>query len=101
MLVYNISIKVNHAILSDWIKWQTEEHIPEIMATALFDEYKFFRLLETDETEGPTFVIQYFTNARKNYDEYILKHATQLRKKALQKWGNGFIAFRTLLESVQ
>ena len=62
MLIYNITIKVDHSILEEWIKWQMEEHIPEIMATGLFDRYKFFRLLEQDDTEGATYIIQYLTD---------------------------------------
>lgn len=101
MIIYNITIKVNNAILDEWIKWQTEEHIPEIMSTQLFDKHTFFRLLEQDDTEGPTFVFQYYTLARKNYDKYIKEYAPKLREKAFKKWGGGFIAFRSLLESVQ
>lgn len=101
MFIYNITIKVNKAIVEDWLKWQMEEHIPEIMSTKFFDHYKSFRLLDQDDTEGPTFVFQYYASSRKNYDGYITEHATRLRKKAFEKWGNGFIAFRSLLESVQ
>ena len=101
MFIYNITIKVNNAIVEDWMTWQYEEHIPEIMATNLFTEYTFFRLLEQDESEGPTFVLQFHTASRKNYDQYIQQHAGLLREKALKKWGDRFIAFRSLLESVQ
>ena len=101
MFIYNITIKVSNSIVEEWMKWQQEEHIPEIMSTGLFDSYKVFRLLEQDETEGPTFVFQYATTHRENYDRYIHEHASGLREKAIKKWGDGFIAFRSLLESVQ
>ena len=101
MFIYNITIKVNNSIVEEWLKWQREEHIPEIMSTGLFDQYKFFRLLDQDDAEGPTFVIQYHTADRKNYDQYINEHAPVLKEKAIAKWANGFIAFRSLLESVQ
>ena len=100
MFIYSITVKVSNSIFKDWVTWQQEEHIPEIMATNLFEEHKFFRLLDQDDSEGPTFVIQYYTASRKNYDEYIRKHAVRLREKALKKWGEGFVAFRSLLESV-
>ena len=100
MFIYNITIKVNNSIVSDWVKWQEEDHIPEIMATNLFDEYRFFRLLEQDDSEGSTFVVQYWTTSRKRYDQYIQQYAVDLRGKALKKWGGGFLAFRSLLESV-
>ena len=101
MFIYNITTKVSDAISDEWVKWQRQEHIPEIMSTHLFEEHKFFRLLEQDDSEGPTFVIQYFTPLKENYDKYIKEFASQLREKAFKKWGNQFIAFRSLLQSVQ
>ena len=54
MLIYNITIKVNNAILDDWMQWQQEVHIPEIMRTGLFERYQVFRLLEQEEEDGQT-----------------------------------------------
>lgn len=101
MFIYNVTVKINNTILDEWLKWQREEHIPEIMATNLFNEYKCFRLLEQDDAEGTTFVFQYYTPDRKNYDAYIQEFAPMLRKKAFTKWGDRFIAFRSLLQLVQ
>lgn len=101
MIVYNITMKVKREIEKDWIKWQQEEHIPEIIETGLFSEYKFFRLLDHEDEEGITYVIQYFAPSRENYNEYISKFAPAFRQKAFDKWENQFIAFRTTMESVQ
>lgn len=101
MIVYNITLKVNKDIIADWLKWQKEEHIPEIMHTGLFTEYKFFHLLEHDEEDTSTYVVQYFTGNIDNYNEYIKAHAPILREKAIARWGDGFIGFRTVLETVK
>lgn len=61
MFIYNITNKVDYSILDEWIKWQPDEHIPEIMSTNLFTDFKFYQLLEQDESDGVTYVIQYFT----------------------------------------
>jgi hypothetical protein len=100
MIVYNITNKVMHEIVSEWIDWQKQEHIPDIMASGLFSEYRFFRLLDQEEEEGITFVIQYFALSKENYQRYIDDHAPALREKALRKWGHQFIAFRTVMEVV-
>jgi hypothetical protein len=100
MFIYNITIKVNNSIADQWLKWQMEEHVSEIMSTNLFEDFKFFRLLEQDDSEGPTFIFQYYTLERKNYDDYINKYAFRLREKELNRWKDGFIAFESLLESV-
>lgn len=98
MVVYNLSIKINKEILEEWIEWQNEEHIPEIMATGLFTQYKFFRLLEPDE--DPTYVIQYFTDTEDNYHSFVDQYETAFTEKAFTKWKDGFIAFRSVMKSV-
>jgi hypothetical protein len=101
MIVYNVTIKVNWNILEEWLAWQLDEDIPAILATGLFDDYKFFRLLEQDETEGPTFIVQYFTSSLENYQKYIIEFAPALQERGRNKWGDGFIAFRTLMRLVE
>lgn len=100
MLVYNITMKVNPLIEADWLQWQKEEHIPEIMATGLFTEYRMFRLLEQDDADGNTYIIQYMTPDRESYLAYINVFAPLLRKKAFDRWGDQFIAFRTVMQVV-
>lgn len=100
MVVYNITIKILPSIESEWVSWQRQEHIPGIMASGQFTDYKFYRLLEQDETEGITYVVQYFAPTMEHYSTYINEFAPQLRKKALERWADKFIAFRTIMEVV-
>lgn len=60
MLIYNVTIQVTHAIHDSWIEWMKIEHIPEVMNTGCFEKYQWVRLLETDETEGITYAVQYY-----------------------------------------
>jgi len=101
MIVYNITMKVNLDIVNEWIEWQLHEHIPEIMATKLFDDYKMYRLLEQDEEDGITFTIQYFTSSAERYQQYISSFAPLLREKAFAKWGDQFTGFRSIMEAVR
>jgi len=101
MIVYNITLKIDPEIEKEWVKWQREEHIPEVISTKLFSEYKFFHLLEQDETDGITYVVQYFTSSMENYNDYIEKFAPLLRKKSIEKWGDRVTYFRTIMELVQ
>ena len=100
MFIYNITIKVDNEIVQQWLQWQREVHIPEIMATNLFDDNKIFKLLEHDDNNSSTYVLQYFTETKENYNSYINEYAPALREKALERWGNNFIAFRTLMQIV-
>ena len=100
MIIYNVTIKVEAAIAKEWLQWMQEVHIPEVMQTGCFTDYKIVRLLEVDETEGPTYAIQYHAESKAIYNQYILKFASTLREKTNEKWGNRFIAFRSVMEVV-
>ena len=100
MIVYNISNKVEIAIESEWVQWQQQEHIPAIMASGQFTEYKFYKLLEEENDESATYIVQYFAPAIENYRNYIHNDAPRLRQEAIDKWGNRFIAFRSVMQVV-
>ena len=100
MLIYNVTVKTDHSISSAWLQWMKEEHIPEIIATGCFTKATILRLLEIDDSEGPTHAVQYFAESKALYNRYIQKYADELRKKAIEKWGEKFIAFRSVMQVV-
>lgn len=101
MIIYNVTIKLDWSIQQQWIEWMKETHIPAIMATGCFTTHQFVRLLDVDEEEGPTYAVQYFAETRQQLDNYIQQFAPALRQESFMKWGNKFIAFRTLMQVVQ
>ena len=100
MIVYNITNKIHPSIEAEWIQWQKEEHIPGVMSSGQFSDYKFYRLLEQDEKDGITYIIQYFAPDIDHYNKYINSFASSLRQKELDIWGDKFIAFRTIMQVV-
>ena len=100
MIVLNITTKVEHSIEAAWVLWNRQENIPAIMATGLFTDWKMFKLLEQDDTDGSTYVMQLFIPALENYQRYIQDFASQLQQKEIEKWGSGFVSFRTTMQVV-
>jgi hypothetical protein len=98
MIVYNVTLKLDNSIVEDWLQWMKEEHMPELMSTGLFTGRRLCRLLEQDELEGATYVAQYFCNSINEYNTYIDKYANSMREKGFARFGNKFIAFRTIME---
>lgn len=100
MLIYNVTTKINWRIHEDWVKWMKEKHIPDVMNSGCFTETRFVRLLETDETEGPTYAAQFHAESIGEYNRYLEAFAPLLRKDVLANWGDNFISFRSLMEVV-
>lgn len=99
-ILYNVTSKVDHTIADSWLDWIRNEHIPDIIATGCFTHAVILRLLETDETEGLTYAIQYHAENNELYNKYIQVFSAELRKKVIDKWGNRFISFRSVMEVV-
>lgn len=100
MIIYNVTIKVDHSINDAWMQWLQEEHIPEIIRTGCFTHAAVLRLIDIDESEGVTYAVQYHAPDKESYNRYINVHADDMRKKATDKWGSRFIAFRTVMQVV-
>ena len=97
MIVYNVTIKVDSSIHDEWLTWLKEHHIPDIINSGCFTRANILRLLETDDTEGPTYAIQYHADSKALYNRYIEKFAGIMLQKSFDKWGEQFLAFSSVL----
>ena len=100
MYIYNVTTQVKWIIHDDWLDWMKNEHIPEMMATELFTHFRMVKMLDIDESDGPTYAVQYFIISRDKYDLYINKFSVESRKKALEKWKEKIFSFRSLMQVV-
>lgn len=98
--IYNVTAKVAEAIHEPWLKWQKEEAAPKIIATGHFDSFIIARLKDVDDSEGPTYVTQYFTDSLHNINAFNQTHLEAFNNEAYSKWDGQFIAFRTIMEVV-
>ena len=100
MYIYNITTKVDPSIHEIWVEWMKKTHIPAIMKTGCFTESQFAKLLELDDTDGPTYALQFRIAAKADYNRYLELHANNLRNEVFAVWGNKVIAFRSLMQVV-
>lgn len=100
MIVYNVTTKVQHAIAAGWLNWLKTEHIPDLVQTGCFTHAVILHLIEADDEEGITYAVQYHAESRALYNRYMEKFAESMRRKAMDKWGDRFISFRTLMHLV-
>ena len=99
MIVYNVTVKVENSIITEWLEW-IQNHMPEVVETGCFETYSFFELLEPKVDNQRTFVIQYFAKTEADYQRYLLDFAAQLREDGIKKFGENFVAFRSILKKI-
>ena len=100
MMIYNVTTKVDIKVANEWLSWLKEEHIPDMVSTGCFTHAVILKIADVDDTEGPTYAVQYHADNNELYDQYINKFSGLMRKKTIDKWGNNFISFRTRMTVV-
>lgn len=100
-IIYNVTIKVEIGIADEWLKWLKQEHIPEILKTNCFNDYKIVKLLDIDDSDGPTYAVQYFAESKSDYNRFVEIYAGKMIQRANEKWSGGFVEFRSVMEVVK
>ena len=97
-IIYNVTSKVDQGISAAWLKWIREVHIAELVDTGCFTHAIILRLLETDDTDGPTYAVQYHARSKALYNQYITRYSQDMQQKSTALWGNKVISFRSVLQ---
>jgi hypothetical protein len=100
MFIYNVTVNVDDSIMEDWLSWMKLNHIPDVMATGFFREYRISRVM-VEEESGETFSIQYTVDSLEQLKAYQHQHAPRLQKEVKDRYGDRFVAFRTIMEVLQ
>jgi len=99
MIIYNVTVNIDNDVREEWLQWMKSKHIPDVMNTGHFLEYKICRVL-VEEEQGTTYSIQYTCANMNDLEDYKSKHAPRLQKDVADKYGDKLVAFRTLLEVI-
>ncbi len=100
MIVYNVTVQVQEEIAREWVDWILNEHAQEVLDTKCFHKYELFEIIDHPEEGLKTYAVKYFTTDKKSYDNYIKDYSKQLRDKGLEKFGDKFVGFRTLMQMI-
>jgi len=100
MFLYNITIGIDLDIESEWVQWMKEVHIPAVMKTGMFEEYRMYKVLH-DEGDGTvSYSVQYFATTIFNVQQYLEKYGVRLVEEHRMRFLNKHVAFQTLLEEI-
>lgn len=101
MILYNVTVGIDPEIENEWLNWMKTDHIPKVMKTGYFSEYKIFRVLGEQEGDAISYSIQYFAKELNMVMQYLEKDAKPLAEEHKTRFLNRHVAFRTLLQSVE
>jgi hypothetical protein len=99
-ILYNVTIKIETSIKDEWLSWMIEKHIPDVMATKLFESYKITQIMGDDDEHGVGFAVQYIALNMDDFNQYQSLHSKTLQAEHASRYENRYVAFRTLMEVV-
>lgn len=100
MLLYNVTINIEVDLEEEWVSWMKSTHIPDVLATGLFLEHKFFKILHDNEDGAVNYSVQYFTDSFEKLMTYQKEHSPRLQQEVRSRYQDRLVSFRTVLESV-
>ena len=99
MYIYSVTVSIDKDVATEWHHWMKTKHIPEVMETGFFTEYKMCKVLNVED-EGATYSTQYTFKTMEDIETYQKKEAPRLQADMKTLYDGKYIAFRTLLEIV-
>ena len=99
MYIYSVTVSIDKDVAKEWYHWMKTVHIPQVMETGHFTEYKMVKVLNVND-EGETYSVQYSFNAMADIEAYQRDHAPRLQAETKKHYDGKYVAFRTLLEIV-
>ena len=96
MVLYNVTVSVSPEKSGDWLHYMRSQHIPEVMATGAFRDWKICRI-HAEEEGGESYSVQYVAHDGRTLEHYLVHHAPALQADHAKHFGKHTAAFRTIL----
>jgi hypothetical protein len=101
MIVYNVTLVVQNDLQVEFLEWLKSEHIPDVLATGLFEEGRLFRIIEDPDLKGfNSIAVQYRLKSWDEFYQYREKHSQRLQQITKDRYGDKVLSFRTYLEEI-
>jgi hypothetical protein len=100
MFLFNNTIGIDRVVEQQWLSWMNETHIPTVMSTGLFTDFKMYKVLHENEDDTISYSIQFFSITIDNVQQYLEKFAPTHAAELQKEFKNRHVAFRTLLQEI-
>jgi hypothetical protein len=100
MFLYNVTVGIDKDVEQEWLQWVKDEHIPNVMDTGMFFDYKIYKVLHDQEEGSVSYSVQYFAHTINHITLYFEKFAPALLEQHRMRFRDKHVAFMTLLEEI-
>jgi Domain of unknown function (DUF4286) len=95
-----MTVGIDKDVEQEWLQWISDEHLPKVMGTGMFIDFKIFKVLHDQDERSVSYSVQYFAETIDQVTGYFEKYAPALLEEQRIRFRDKHIAFMTLLEQV-
>lgn len=96
---YEVNLVISNDIYKEYYEWLVH-HIKIILTYEGFKKAIIHKLCDTVDEANKHITVVYSIATKKDLDNYLINHATEMRNDGIQKFGNKFSATRRILEPI-
>lgn len=93
MVIYEVTAKVRAPLRTEFERYMTDIHIPDVVATGCFVSASFLRAADR-------YRICYKLRDRSALDDYLASHAARLRAEFIEQFPEGIDISREVLDTI-
>ena len=99
MILFNITIKVEHGVHNDFIHWVDGDVLRESV-DGTEQASRFFRLLGVDASDGITYCLQHYFTDLEAFNLFKSKGELSFRADLADRYGDKLVVFSSVLSEV-
>jgi hypothetical protein len=99
MIIYRVEITLDAGIESEWLDWMKRVHVPDVVRTGCFSEYKIYKVIDSTSTE-PVYVIAVSMPIARGLPPLPGQFCSCASKEHSDRFAGRFRGSRQLLEEV-
>ncbi len=97
-ILFNETYSVDPVIHKEWRKWVSIQYVPKCVHLGKFLNYRISRMLNTEETNGMTYSIQFLVPDQTTLEKYYKNGLPQMQQSMQDEFGEKALVFRTIME---
>lgn len=101
MILYNVTLSIDHLVEKQFLDWLRNKHIQEVLETGCFKSARLAKLTSHSQQDSTNYAVQYLAESQEFLDEYFSKYSGQLQAEGIKLFGDKLQSFRTELEVIE
>lgn len=99
MIIYNVTVNLHDSVHEDWLIWNKEIYIPQMIAKGGFERARMVKVIAEQNSEN-TYSIQFEAANQEILNQFKKNHSHDFDALALNKYGELMLTFKTELEFI-